>query len=131
MGMDSGDSFYVTQMPLRYIIMQGLFQIMRSDDLCERHRIAMYIYSIFWPQLKKELDEAVRRNLAENKPNLRRYTDRDLIIYGVRRVEEMKTMQRRRILEAEINAICKAVVEVMEKHNLIETPYRSLGEIEL
>ena len=129
--MDSGDSFYVTQMPLRYIIMQGLFQIMRSDDLRERHRIAMYIYSIFWPQLKKELDEAVRRNLEENKPDIRRYTDKDLIIYGVRRVEEMKTMQRRRILETEINAICKAIIEVMEKHNLIETPYKSLGELEL
>jgi len=114
---------YITQMPLRYIILQILNRLPFLSP-GERYRTAMYLYNIFFPSLKKELDREIAENLRRENINPYSPTTRDYIIYGARYVEEKRNSTTARMREAFINAICKSVVTVMERHNLIETPYR-------
>ena len=50
---------YITQMPLRYIILQILNRLPFLSP-GERYRTAMYLYNIFFPSLKKTFAELTR-----------------------------------------------------------------------
>lgn len=124
-------SQYVVQMPLRFIIMNSINKIINSNNLDEKYETAEYIYNVFWPSLKDELDEAIKEALKKQNIKIRVFKPIDYVIYGTNKVQGMKQAQNNRLKEAWVKALVNAVITVMERHNLVETPYRPLQEEEL
>ena len=111
--------------------MNSINKIINSNNLDERYKTAEYIYNVFWPSLKDELDEAIKEALLRQNIKIKVFGPRDYAIYGTNKVQEMIQMQNNRLKEAWTKALVNAVITVMERHNLVETPYRPLQEEEL
>ena len=104
------------------------------DDPFVLWKLVYKLYNIFFPSLREKLRrryEELFKAMLEEKGLIRPPIDGDEIdtvyVYGSLRIDEVKSNYMTTITDVKANAMLRAMIEIMEEHNLIETPYKERG----